>query len=105
MTALQGGVASCKRARFASVISHDSSTEHNDGKDLGQVIKEHCSVTLWVEGKALREVVAQSRTRCLGQDKGKEVPKGGYGAEAQGCRYEDMDLVYMEDSPEEGEIV
>ncbi|KAJ1139279.1 hypothetical protein NDU88_005654 [Pleurodeles waltl] len=87
------------------MVSQECSSKHNHRKDLAKGFKERWSVTPWVEEKPAREVLGTSGTRAVGQDKGKEVPRDGYGAEAQGCGFEGMDLDYIEDSPEEGEIV
>ncbi|KAJ1112638.1 hypothetical protein NDU88_000899 [Pleurodeles waltl] len=66
---------------------------------------EYKRPAVWMEVRVLQEVVGMSGTRSLGEDRGKEVPKGRNGVEAPRCMFEDMQLDYVEDSPEEGEIV
>ncbi|KAJ1148803.1 hypothetical protein NDU88_001629 [Pleurodeles waltl] len=55
--------------------------------------------------EASREVSRVSGTRSSGQATGKAVPPREYGKDAQGCAGEEMELYYLQDSQEEGEIM
>ncbi|KAJ1218447.1 hypothetical protein NDU88_006027 [Pleurodeles waltl] len=101
-TALQEEVAGRERARSAGIVSHKSSSKHNHRKTWLCLRSDEVSPLGWW-GKP--HVAGPSGTGVMGQDKGKEVPRGGYGSEAQWCGFEDMDLDYIEDSTEEEEIV
>ncbi|KAJ1205930.1 hypothetical protein NDU88_001350 [Pleurodeles waltl] len=84
-------------------MSMDSGAEIRARKMVSRLLRRGGALS--PGGRGAQEMGSASIPRCMGQTTGKVVPRKESLKVAQGCKGDDMELDYFEDSSEEGQII